>query len=259
MKNRLNNLYPAPLVEGIFYEMSQNEELVAIFQSIGLTSEDDFHSIDIDYILNNSGEKPLSIVAEFYYRQYLMTRDGQYVVDLSGNKMTYLDAQHFMSQSLINNIIKLRFAKKWTDLIETVYASYNILTPYEMDVSESNNEVESETGSSSTSASSKSSTETESTNTNVKQVAGYNDSNFVDSEKDTVTDGGDSSSETSSSGSRSSERDRTNMATRTITRKGNIGNRSAAELLEQQRELVKFQVLQEIYNDLDSVLVRSMY
>lgn len=258
-KIRLIDLYPDPLFEGVFYEMSQISELANIFQSIGIESEDDYHSIDVDYILNNSGLKPLSMVAEHYFSQFITTHEGKFVLDDEGNRMTYVEAAKFMSQTVIKNIILIRFRKKWTDLIDTVYAEYNILTPYEMTVSEDTNETEKEETTSTRSGSDNVDVTNDNDTTNTRKVAGYNSATFNDSEQDIVDDTFTSKTERSNEQSASGGRDRTNMATRNISRKGNIGNRSAAELLEQQRELVRYQVLQEIYNDLDSILTRSMY
>ena len=41
--------------------------------------------------------------------------------------------------------------------------------------------------------------------------------------------------------------------------KADIGNKTAQELINEQRELLKYQILDSIYEDLDSVLTRSCY
>lgn len=69
----------------------------------------------------------------------------------------------------------------------------------------------------------------------------------------TDTQNGSASVEDVSRGSESED------SLRTITRKGNIGNQTYQEIIKQQRDLVMFNIIEVMYDDIDSVLTRSRY
>ena len=143
------------------------------------------------------------------------------------------------------------------------------------------------------SASKSEDSQTDSNETMNKQVYGFNSTNPVDSEKDTKTIAGEvqTSGTSESTSSRTSGKthnesitenenvdsditdSNTSSATTTdssteniesvvnrkIVRKGNTGNITMQELIRQQRELVKFNIIEVMCDDIDSVLTRARY
>lgn len=135
--------------------------------------------------------------------------------------------------------------------------------------------------------------QTDSNETMNKQVYGFNSTNPVDSEKDTKTIAGEvqTSGTSESTSSRTSDKTHNESITengnvdsditdsntssstitdssteniesvvnRKIVRKGNTGNITMQELIRQQRELVKFNIIEVMCDDIDSVLTRARY
>lgn len=64
---------------------------------------------------------------------------------------------------------------------------------------------------------------------------------------------------TSSTRNNTTDYDRDNTVKRDITRKGNIGNHTFAELISSERDMLLYQIFDVIYADLDSILTRSKY
>lgn len=143
------------------------------------------------------------------------------------------------------------------------------------------------------SASKSEDSQTDSNETMNKQVYGFNSTNPVDSEKNTKTIAGEvqtsGTSESTSSHTSgkthnesitenenvdsditdsntssatitgSSTENIESVVNRKIVRKGNTGNITMQELIRQQRELVRFNIVEVMYDDIDSVLTRARY
>lgn len=137
------------------------------------------------------------------------------------------------------------------------------------------------------------SSQSDSNETTNKQVYGFNSTNPVDSEKISkiVADEVQTSGTSESTTSRTSDKTRNESITenesvdnditdsntssstitdssteniesvvnRTIVRKGNTGNITMQELIRQQRELVQFNIIEVMCDDIDSVLTRARY
>lgn len=258
---KLNDLYPNPVQNGIFYAMSRNTDLKVLFGKLGIADDIDFHSIDLDYIYNHSGEKTLSVLATKYIEQFVFAEG--FVVDPAGNRVTFYDAINSISNVMVLFVIKTRFFNKWEKLIDTLNEDYDFLSPYQMNVEESGNNISEHTIDESTSNNGKIISEDSSTNENTNKSSNYG----YDSDTPSPADESEGTNNSSSSGTTTNTNTRTNtktednkeMSSRTIKRSGNIGNKTAQELINEQRELLKYQILDSIYEDLDSVLTRSCY
>ena len=69
----------------------------------------------------------------------------------------------------------------------------------------------------------------------------------------------DVTDKTTTSSKNANKYDRVGTENTTIRRSGNIGNKSQQQLIEEERELLQWQLFDVIFNDLDSVLTRSKY
>ena len=261
---KLSDFYNKPFINGIFYEMSKDSDLSIILQKIGI-NEEVSHSIDVDYIYNNSGLKSLSCLLYNMIKGYVMYADtNDLVIDSTGNHVTWDYVVTKMDQQIINTIIKIRFKDKWTKLIETLNYDYDPLSPYQMKVTDENNSnlTSNNTDSSSDTFDSNSDTTNTTNETTDKNIYGFNGADQpVPSEKN-IRDKSDSIKDsTNSSRNRngSSDYTREENNARNISRTGNIGNHTQMELIEGQRDVLQYQILSTIYSDLDSVLTRSKY
>lgn len=258
---RLIDFYDKPRENGIFYALSQNENFKNIFDKLVVN----YHSMDMDYIINHSGLKTVSNLLEYFIRGLIIDDDSNYVTLKDGKKVTWDYVVTTVDQQIINDILFAKFYNKWNNLADTIIQEIDALNPYHMDIKDITNEAgtfksndEKNTGGNSSTDSS-----TDSSSQNDNNTFGFN----------TTNDNGvpaDKSNETSNSNNHISSgygekitnennSSRNNDTTRTISRNGNIGNKSAMQLIEEKREMLSYEFFNTVYNDLDSVLTRSKY
>ena len=260
---KLLDLYPRPAINGIFYFMSKSNKFTDLFTRLGMTDEQEIHSMDLDYIYNRSGLKTLSIMMSHIISQYTIDDISNYVIDPDGNRITFKQMLDSINTDMINVIIYNKFYDKWSKLVDTLSYDYDALSPYQMEVEEN--------GSLSNVKQVTDSNEYENTADNTdtsKENLQQNMNRYgFDSEDAVPTDVNTNDNTTTTTGnttgkgsaSRSTNEDNKQLSGRNITRKGNIGNHTMQELVEQQRELLRYQIFDTIYEDLDSVLTRSRY
>lgn len=236
---KLLDIYKSPRTSGIFFHMSKNTILSELFARININTADDYTSMDMDYLYNRSGLKTPSVLLEYIFKGFIVTDLGDKVILNDGRKVTWDYVLTLVDEELINNIIRLRFDEKWSKLIDTLEYQYNALTPFSMTVEETQlNKRNIETDS-----------ENSNENSSQDNIFAYNSNEASPSSSDSYK---------SSSNSKIASKN-TDDNKRNTTRSGNIGNKSSMQLIEEEREMLRYQVILTIYEDLDSVLTRSKY
>lgn len=258
---KILDLYPRPFVNGIFYFMSKSNKFTELFSQLGMTTDEEIHSMDVDYILNHSGLKTLSILMDNIISQYVFTEN--YVLDPEGNRLTFKQAIESINTQVINIIIYNRFYTKWLNLVKTIKYDYDPLSPYKMDVEESGNDTSvksTEDSNSYTNSSTDKGTTTSNEKKNESRNAFDSDSAVPTNSSETdTTNGIDTTNIQNGNNSRNTTEDTKRLTGRTISRVGNIGNHTMQELVDEQRQLLQYQIFDTIFEDLDSVLTRSRY
>lgn len=261
----LLDLYPKPFINGIFFQMSKNTRFAELFSKLGLNDEIDFHSIDTDYIYNRSGLKALSILMRHIISQYIINDSYDYVIDTNGNRLTFKQLVDSISNDVVNIIINTKYYNKWSELITTLSYDYDALNPYNISVDEDTSSTEVTTTSGDGDFEQTVVSSDKVTNKNMQNISRFAfdspDDESIPTDKTDESRTSDSSGTTKQGGknTKKTDSDSTNMATRKITRKGNIGNHTLQELIEEQRNLLQYQIFDTIYQDLDEILTRSEY
>lgn len=272
---KLLDFYKTPYKNGIFFSLSQNALFSPVFAKLGLNIPDDIHSMDVDYLYNHSGLKTLSCMLEHMLDGFVIDDTGIFVNDGSHKRVTWDYVIQDIDTQIINTIIRVKYLKKWEDLAETLFLEFDALNPYSMTVNESGHEnLSSESKDDVTTTNDitdNSSDGTTSENNNTSSEKNYRSAfnsstpspfdNSDDTSKDEYTETVTRERTTKNDGTRNSKNDYSRNTTnyRDITRKGNIGNHTSQELINQQREMLRYQIFDTIYSDLDSVLTRSKY
>lgn len=279
-KNKvLLSFYKYPRKNGIFYSMSKVPEFKNLFNRLDIIDDNDFHSMDFDYIYNHSGIKSISVMLQQIISGYVVDDDGDFALSIEGKRVTWDYVMQQVDQDIINNIIKFKYLKKWSGLVDSLNYSYDPLSPFSMSISEDiDNKLSSKSENSNTrnidsSGSGNNSNKSDSTeNGKVKNsdaVYGFNSTNPVDTDASSETNdvtiknsnsGSNSYSDNEKSSYKSNDSySRDSNIKRSTKRSGNIGNLSSQQLIEQQRKLLMYQIFDTIYDDLDEILTRSKY
>ena len=257
---KLKDLYPNPS-NAIFTALVNNNAFNSVFNKINLNPQNS-SAVDMDYILNRSGEKTVSGLVEYLLSNYVFYDDG-YVKTPNGKRIVFSEFQNDFNNQVISNILYLKFYNKWDRLSDSLLLKYDVLSPYTMDVDDNTTEEVTNSGTDSIEGTDTSSSNDTITNDEDKthKVYGFNSESGINADEDSITIKRvetDTSEDTTSS-SRTFNNNGNSDTKRTITRKGNIGNKTFADLIIQEREQLQFQFFDVVYNDLDSVLVRSKW
>ena len=290
-KLKLLDIYPEPLIYGIFSSMYKNSTLKEFFTSIKMN---DPVSFDMEYFYKRSGLKTASTLLEYMvtnkikissYAKY----EDDYVIDSNKYKVRAKTIMDKVNNDLINGLIIQKYLPIWEKMYDTFVTEFDPTKPYYQEMIEKSSDNLASNGTSENSGESSSNytntdtrettnattTDTSGTNSNNEYKFGYDDdsndgspysrtsgnssqdmtSNMTDNYEGTNT--GNNSGNTSSSGKTTYSSDRN--IDRTVDRQGNIGNTSITELLNQAIEYYKFTIFDRIYSDLDGILTRSKY
>lgn len=183
-----------------------------------------------------------NIYNDFEDNQYLP--DSQILFEMFDSKYSNRKISSYMSLLLtkyINNVtiianvcdyIKKVYYPIWSELIKTIKYDFDALSPFDITL------IEESTDSFKTV---KDITE----NTAKDKVYGFNSYSAKPTDE--------------SNGSVNKEYERENPRTRNYTRKGNIGNTSKQDLIRQQREIVLFNLTNQILKDVAKVVCRAKY
>lgn len=258
-KRKLIDFYFNPRENGIIFSMFQDSAFSNLLNSIGISTEQDAHSIDMDYIFNESGLKTCSLLLHNFIEGLVLDEDDNKVVLRNKQFVSWDYVVTTVDQDIINSIIKIRYLKKWNTLLQTVLAEYDPLKPFKVVITDgtirgldSTRKNDSKVDSSGASSDSGSSTRKDG-------IYGFNSDSASDSDTSTSTVTNNTTTEGTSNRDSTETYGSTENTNRNILREGNIGNRSAAQLLEEQREYARFILIEEIYRDLDEILTSPKY
>lgn len=258
---RLIDIFPNPSNNGIFTIITnQNTRIRSLLNNF---INGNYLALDEEYIFNHSGQKTISLLLENYVKR-----------GWKGSSLRTL-----LTDQMIANIISIilnRFDKKWEKLAQTFRENYDILNPYriELDETYTSGEINSnkvtnhgeDTNTLKRSGDDTTSTIDMTTVSENKQSA-YNSSTYSPNSIDTDTTNGknltlynSTFTNTYTHGHKVDDNETKNRTdTRNFTRKGNIGNLTNQELIEKEREFLNYQVLNTIFEDMDSILTREYY
>lgn len=274
-KKKLIDFYNQPRTNGIFFSMSKVDAFKVLFETYLDFTEDDYHRMDFEYIYNKSGLKTMSCMLEQFIKGYIIDDDGDYVTLKDGRRVSWDYVVTNIDQDIINFAIKAQFLNKWIELAKTMKLNFDPIKPYVWETNEVTGDkltsknvfdgTNSKSGDESFNSERKSSDTNDSTTND--DIYGFNSTKGspADSSKtnstNNSTDNNSGSSNMSENETRKSSTDykRDNTINRDIVRKGNIGNKSIQQLIEEQRKMLEWQIFDVIFNDLDSVLTRSKY
>lgn len=239
---RLKDIYKTPYISGIFQYMTEQSEVMNnFFNDIIDSTANNIHTLDIDYIFNRSGDKRISVLLENVYANYVIDDNDNYCTLRNGKRVTF-DSDEFLkdlSDTIISNIIAVKFYKKWTKLYKALNADYDALKPYSMQLKDDLQINRTNDGTNTR----------DFKETNNDSTYGFNSVTETPTDNSVNTDTGTGTTHSTSE----------DKHDRTINRSGNIGNKSAMQLLEEELHFRKNIIIEEIYNDLDSVLTRNHY
>lgn len=248
---RLGNIFPNPNSIQVFNGRFSSD-LITFFSKISNISPDGTIDLFIEYV-SKSRLKTLSSYVEYLLEFYGLVELNNHIYTLSINGF-----------DKIINTISTRYLKKWNKLYETYSLEYNPIKPYTMDIKETIKEQHK--GITDTDrASSGSSTDTGLEQTTLDESKSYKHAfnstqpvptdkeNNVNTNSSSNTGSSSSSSHTIISHGRGVDEDRD------LTRNGNIGNISQQELIDKEREVWKYQIIDVVFNDLDKIFTRAIY
>ena len=171
-----------------------------------------------------SGDKELSNLLDYLITQYGTETD---------------DWEEFVAKSII-----AMYKRKLLKLIGTYKIEYDAIKPYNMSLHDDllSDHLDSESSRNST---------TSGESTDKSSYQGFNSSEYSDVDKEDSTTKTDTESGDSYSRDRTSERE--------IERSGNIGNKSSQQLIEEEREMLKWNIYITIFSDIDKIMCARIW
>ena len=212
-----------------FEDIFDNNDL-CITSKFSTLSSDDYNAYLIQFINTNNDDLTL---------EYLGNRLDKILSPLYERLINrYIEEAHEtlseavkLSNVKLISVIENKFLFNWNKLAEGFFADYNPIHNYDM--------IENED----TDLNTKTNTETKTT----QKYAGFNSPITLPVATETEGEGETSGTQ------------EFNNSARELTRKGNIGVTTTAQMLTQEFELRKRTLLDKIYNDIDSVLFLDYY
>lgn len=222
--------------------------------------------LEIKTLLDELFPDYLAINLEYLSRSGLKLISRQVKTLLDYYDLVQYEDYYTISQPAVKSLIEIinsRYARKWTKLKDTVLAAYNPLAPYQMRIEEvsTDNMTTDETSNTNRKDTLGTSVTTGSTSDTSNARRGFNSTEAVPTDSsnlevhETVSNEGE---DTSSIGN-DRHYERSNPKSSVITKDGNIGNKTLQELLNEERDVWQWQILDVIFKDIDSVLCLSKY
>lgn len=244
---RVKDIYPKPFLKNIIIDL-YNEDKTLFPENL---EENECKAMGIEYCYNHAYSLPLSPMIVAMLNDYIIDDNSQYVY-ANGIRITWDD---FISSADFKNIylvIKLRYKEKWSKMSKALNEQYETLNPYHTDVTDKIDYDTMDSNTTNSTSNHKSTTD-----------SGVMPFNIMPTEKNGIivdpepipTD----RDNTNLSYTDKSEYGRTGNSQRTLKRSGNIGNFSNQKLLDEEWNFRKRQLWDEIFNDIDEVLVCNLY
>lgn len=275
---KVKDLFPNPFRKGVLgYITSKISNLGLLIDTIFKYFQG--NSTDPDYIKYadlhfNSlyGERKLSCLAvmlldktveeEYHAEIYTIDTPGNFVLSDGKFVVTYKIIEDFISKTLIN-IISNKYYNKWNKVFETYKLDYDVLSPYNMSITDNTEDTMTSNDKFNTSRDNKQEGTENSTNNDNTQsnVYAYNSATASPNENSTTDTTLNSTTTQNNTTTGNDNRDytRDNSIKKTITRKGNIGNTLPQEMIERQRKLLDTLLYDIIFKDIATVISRERY
>ena len=275
---KVKDLFPNPFRKGVLgYLTSKLSELGILIDTIFKYFQG--NSTDSDYIKYadlhfNSlyGERKLSCLAvmlldktveeEYHAEIYTIDTPGNFVLSDGKFVVTYKIIEDFISKTLFN-ILSNKYYKKWNKVFETYKLDYDVLSPYNMSITDNTEDIMTSKDKFNTSRDNRQEgTENSINNDNTQSsVYAYNSATASPNENSTTDTSSNSTTTQNNTTTGNDNRDytRDNSIKKTITRKGNIGNTLPQEMIERQRKLLDTLLYDIIFKDIATVISRERY
>lgn len=275
---KVKDLFPNPFRKGVLGHLtSKLSELGILIDTIFKYFQG--NSTDPDYIKYadlhfNSlyGERKLSCLAvmlldkiveeEYHAEIYTIDTPGNFVLSDGKFVVTYKIIEDFISKTLFN-IISNKYYNKWNKVFETYKLDYDVLSPYNMSITDNTEDTMTSKDKFNTSRDNRQEGSENSINNDNTQssVYAYNSATASPNENSTTDTSLNSITTQNNTTTGNDNRDytRDNSIKKTITRKGNIGNTLPQEMIERQRKLLDTLLYDIIFKDIATVISRERY
>lgn len=275
---KVKDLFPNPFRKGVLgYITSNISDIGTLIDSIftyfqGNTRDPDYIKYSDLYFNSLYGERKLSCLAvmlldktveeEYHAEIYTIDTPGNFVLSDGRFVVTYKIIEDFISKTLIN-IISNKYYNKWNKVFETYKLDYDVLSPYNMSITDNTEDTMTSNDKFNTSRDNRQEGTENSTNNDNTQssVYAYNSSTASPNENSTTDTSLNSTTTQNNTTTGNDNRDytRDNSIKKTITRKGNIGNTLPQEMIERQRKLLDTLLYDIIFKDIATVISRERY
>lgn len=275
---KVKDLFPNPFRKGVLgYITSNISDIGTLIDSIftyfqGNTRDPDYIKYSDLYFNSLYGERKLSCLAvmlldktveeEYHAEIYTIDTPGNFVLSDGKFVVTYKIIEDFISKTLIN-IISNKYYNKWNKVFETYKLDYDVLSPYNMSITDNTEDTMTSNDKFNTSRDNRQEGTENSTNNDNTQssVYAYNSVTASPNENSTTDTSLNSTTTQNNTTTGNDNRDytRDNSIKKTITRKGNIGNTLPQEMIERQRKLLDTLLHDIIFKDIATVISRERY
>lgn len=275
---KVKDLFPNPFRKGVLgYITSKISDLGLLIDTIfkyfqGKSTDPDYIKYADLHFNSLYGERKLSCLAvmlldktveeEYHAEIYTIDTPGNFVLSDGKFVVTYKIIEDFISKTLIN-IISNKYYNKWNKVFETYKLDYDVLSPYNMSITDNTEDTMTSNDKFNTSRDNKQEGTENSTNNDNTQsnVYAYNSATASPNENSTTDTTLNSTTTQNNTTTGNDNRDytRDNSIKKTITRKGNIGNTLPQEMIERQRKLLDTLLYDIIFKDIATVISRERY
>lgn len=275
---KVKDLFPNPFRKGVLgYITSNISDIGTLIDSIftyfqGNTRDPDYIKYSDLYFNSLYGERKLSCLSvmlldktveeEYHAEIYTIDTPGNFVLSDGKFVVTYKIIEDFISKTLIN-IISNKYYNKWKKVFETYKLDYEVLSPYNMSITDNTEDTMTSNDKFNTSRDNRQEGTENSTNNDNTQsnVYAYNSGTASPNENSTTDTSLNSTTTQNNTTTGNDNRDytRDNSIKKTITRKGNIGNTLPQEMIERQRKLLDTLLYDIIFKDIATVISRERY
>lgn len=275
---KVKDLFPNPFRKGVLgYITSNISDIGTLIDSIftyfqGNTRDPNYIKYSDLYFNSLYGERKLSCLAvmlldktveeEYHAEIYTIDTPGNFVLSDGKFVVTYKIIEDFISKTLIN-IISNKYYNKWNKVFETYKLDYDVLSPYNMSITDNTEDTMTSNDKFNTSRDNKQEGTENSTNNDNTQssIYAYNSATASPNENSTTDTSLNSTTTQNNTTTGNDNRDytRDNSIKKTITRKGNIGNTLPQEMIERQRKLLDTLLYDIIFKDIAAVISRERY
>lgn len=275
---KVKDLFPNPFRKGVLvYLTSKLSELGTLIDTIfkyfqGTSTDPDYIKYADLHFNSLYGERKLSCLAvmlldktveeEYHAEIYTIDTPGNFVLSDGKFVVTYKIIEDFISKTLFN-IISNKYYNKWKKVFETYKLDYDVLSPYNMSITDNTEDTMTSKDKFNTSRDNRQEGSENSINNDNTQssVYAYNSATASPNENSTTDTSLNSTTTQNNTTTGNDNRDytRDNSIKKTITRKGNIGNTLPQEMIERQRKLLDTLLYDIIFKDIATVISRERY